>query len=95
MVRGISDLAEDWRQLDQRIDYLSSEMAVLARQDVGCERLMSVPGIGPVISSTMVAAIGGGDAFSRGAWPGLVLKQISTGGYTILGRVCRGAGGAG
>src|SRR5256885_16076599 len=55
----------------------------LARQDKGCERLMTVPGIGPIISSAMVAAIGTGDAFSKGrdfgAWLGLVPKQLSTG----------------
>ena len=49
---------------------------------------MSVPGIGPIISSAMVAAIGGGDAFTKGrdfaAWLGLVPKQISTGDRTIL-----------
>jgi transposase len=45
------DLAEDWRRLDERIDDLSNEIAVLARQDAGCERLMSVPGIGPIKSS--------------------------------------------
>ncbi len=93
MVRVISDLAEDWRRLDQRIDYLSSEIAVLARQDVGCERLMSVPGIGPIISSAMVAAIGTGDAFSKGrdfaAWLGLVPKQISTGDRTVLGKISK------
>src|SRR5262249_9513145 len=48
MVRVIRDLTEDWRRLDERIDQLSSEIAVLARQDAGCERLMSVPGIGPI-----------------------------------------------
>src|SRR5215468_1980149 len=36
MVRVIRDLAEDWRRLDERIDQLSSEIAVLARQDAGC-----------------------------------------------------------
>ena len=44
---------------------------------------MTVPGIGPIISSAMVAAIGTGDVFSKGrdfgAWLGLVPKQISTG----------------
>jgi transposase len=79
MVQVISDLAEDWRRLDHRIDGLSNEIAVLARQDAGCERLMSVPGIGPIISSAMVAAIGTGDAFAKGrdfaAWLGLVPKQ--------------------
>jgi hypothetical protein len=51
-------LAGDWRRLDERIEGLSSEIEALARQDKGCERLMTVPGIGPIISSAMVAAIG-------------------------------------
>ena len=38
----------------------------LAKRDAGCERLMSIPGIGPIISSAMVAAIGTGDSFSKG-----------------------------
>jgi transposase len=66
MVRVIEDLAGDWRRLDERIEGLSSEIETIARQDAGCERLMSVPGIGPIISSAMVAAIGTGDAFTKG-----------------------------
>ena len=66
IVRVIEGLAEDWRRLDQRIDHLSDEITVVAQQDVGCKRLVSVPGIGPIISSAMVAAIGTGDAFSKG-----------------------------
>jgi len=93
MVQVISDLAEDWRRLDQRIDHISNEIADLARQDSGCERLMSVPGIGPIISSAVVAAIGTGDAFTKGrdfaAWLGLVPKQISTGDRTILGKISK------
>jgi transposase IS116/IS110/IS902 family protein len=54
---------------------------------------MTVPGIGPIISSAMVAAIGTGDVFSKGrdfgAWLGLVPKQISTGDRTILGSISR------
>ena len=54
---------------------------------------MSVPGIGPIISSAMVAAIGAGDVFTKGrdfaAWLGLVPKQISTGDRTILGKLSR------
>jgi hypothetical protein len=66
MVRVIEDLAGDWRRLDERIERLSSEIEALARQDTGCERLMSVSGVGPIISSAMVAAIGAGEAFSKG-----------------------------
>jgi transposase len=43
MVRVIEDLAGDWRRLDERIKGLSSEIEAIARQDAGCERLMSVP----------------------------------------------------
>jgi transposase len=50
---------------------------------------MSVPGVGPIISSAMVAAIGGGEIFPKGrdfaAWLGLVPRQISTEDRTILG----------
>jgi transposase len=93
MLRVIEDLTGEWRRLDERIEGLSSEIEVLARQDAGCERLMSVPGIGPIISSAIVAAIGGGDAFSKGrdfaAWLGLVPRQISTGDRTILGKISK------
>src|SRR5215204_3769402 len=93
MLRVIEDLAGDWRRLDERIEGLSGEIEVLARQDSGCERLMTVPGIGPIISSAMVAAIGTGDAFTKGrdfaAWLGLVPRQMSTGDRTILGRISK------
>jgi transposase len=93
MVHAIEDLAGDWRRLDERIERLSSEIEAVVRRDVSCERLMSVPGIGPIISSAMVAAIGGGDAFAKGrdfaAWLGLVPKQISTGDRAILGKISK------
>jgi transposase len=73
MVRLIEDLAGDWRRLDERIEGLSGEIAALARQDAGCERLMSVPGIGPIISSAMVAAIGAGDSL---AVPASIIAQV-------------------
>src|SRR5881392_2342293 len=93
MVRVIEDLAGDWRRLDERIEGLSDEIKAIAHQESGCERLMSVPGIGPIISSAMVAAIGAGDAFSKGrdfaAWLGLVPRQMSTGDRTILGKISK------
>src|SRR6201993_4301949 len=50
MVRIISGLAADWRLLDERIEELSGEITELAKQDSGCERLMGIPGVGPLIS---------------------------------------------
>jgi len=93
MVLIIEGLASDWRGLDTRIEDLSAEIEDLASRDAGCERLMSIPGIGPIISTAMVAAIGTGDGFSKGrdfaAWLGLVPRQISTGDRTILGKISK------
>jgi transposase len=54
---------------------------------------MQMPGVGLVIASAKVAAIGDGRAFAKGrdfaAWLGLVPKQISTGDRTILGGISR------
>ncbi len=93
MLHLIEDLALDWRQLDERIERLSCEIKDLANQDAACRRLMTVPGIGPIISSAIVSAIGNGDVFSKGrdfgAWLGLVPKQMSTGDRTILGKMSK------
>jgi transposase len=55
--------------------------------------MMTVPGIGPIIASAMVSAVGDGAAFGKGrdfaAWLGLVPRQMSTGGRTILGRISK------
>ena len=93
MARIVADLASDWRQLDERIEAVTDEIKTLAKSDDSCRRVMTVPGIGPIISSAMVAAIGSGAAFARGrdfsAWIGLVPKQMSTGDRTILGRISK------
>ena len=93
MVHVIEALAGDWRRLDERIEGLSADIETLVQHDPACQRLMTVPGIGPVISSAMVAAIGRGEVFSKGrdfgAWLGLVPKQTSTGDRTILGRISK------
>jgi transposase len=88
MAQLLAGLAEDWRRLDERIGEVTATIEEAARRDEGCRRLMAVPGIGPIVSSAMVAAIGDGAAFAKardfGAWLGLVPKQVSTGDRTLL-----------
>jgi len=93
LVRLIAELDEDWRRLDERLAALSAEIESLSENDAACQRLMTVPGIGPIISSAVVAAIGTGSGFKQGrdfaAWLGLVPKQESTGDRTKLGRISK------
>ena len=97
MVRIVADLADDWRRLDERIETVTDEIETIAKNDDNCRRVMTVPGVGPIISSAMIAAIGNGVAFARGrdfsAWLGLVPKQMSTGDRTILGRLSKRGNG--
>ena len=62
----IEALAGDWRRLDEHIEGLSADIETLVQHDPACQRLMTVPHIGPIISSAMVAAIGRGEVFSKG-----------------------------
>ena len=93
MIRIIGDLMADWKNLDERIERVTDEIEALARADEGYRQLITVPGIGPIISSAMVEAICNGAAFCKGrdfaAWLGLVPKQMSTGDRTILGRITK------
>src|SRR5689334_20018364 len=90
LIRG---LYEDWCCLDKRIDSVTGEIEDLSQAEAKCRRLMSVPGIGPLISTAVVAAISTGEAFERGrdfaAWLGLVPRQHSTGGRSVLGRISK------
>jgi transposase len=89
----IHGLYEDWIWLDGRIEATTHEIEVISKCEENCQRLMSIPGVGPLISTGMVAAVGAGDAFQRSrdfaAWLGLVPRQYSTGGKTVLGRITK------
>jgi len=89
----IVGLYEDWLWLDERVETITKEIEEISQREGNCLRLMSVPGVGPLISTAVVAAIGTGEAFDRGrdfgAWLGLVPRQYSTGGRSILGSISK------
>src|ERR1043166_640162 len=89
----IAGLYDDWCQLDKRIETITSAIEELSQVEPKCQRLMSVPGIGPIIATGIVAAVSMGEAFERGrefaAWLGLVPRQHSTGGRSVLGRISK------
>ncbi len=83
MVQMIADLSADLRHFNERLEAVTAEIETRAKADEACQRMMTVPGIGPIIASAMVSAVGDGAAFGKGrdfaAWLGLVPRQMSTG----------------
>jgi transposase len=93
----VEDMRAEWRQLDQRIRAFDDEFAALARTNEAARRLATIPGMGVLNATALVAAIGTGEAFRRGrdlaAWLGLVPRQATTGGKPrLLGISKRGNG---
>ena len=88
MRRMLSQLFEDVQRLDQRIAAATREVEALAACDDRARRLMTIPGIGPLAATALLAAIGDGRQFRRArdlaAWLGLVPREHSTGGKQRL-----------
>jgi transposase len=86
--RPIEDMRAEWRELDRRIAAFDSEFAAQARNDPAARRLATIPGIGVLNATALIAAIGNGQTFARGrdlaAWLGLVPPQVTTGGRPRL-----------
>jgi transposase len=84
----LASLAEDLRALETRIAEVTREIEALAQQDDRARRLATIPGIGPLGATALVAAAGDGKQFRKArdlaAWLGLVPRQHSTGGKTTL-----------
>ena len=85
LLRG---LWEDFGRLDACVAELSRQIEDLADSDDRTRRLVSIPGIGPLGATALLAAIGNGRQFRSGkhlaAWLGLVPRQASTGGRPVL-----------
>jgi transposase len=87
-------LVEEVRLLEARIGALERELAALARHSPACTTLLSVPGIGLLTSTAMVAATSGDvthfkDARHFASWFGLTPKESSSGQHRKLGRISK------
>ena len=91
----LAQLKIEMDQLSARIDEMDALISRTVAENEACERLTSIPGIGPVIATALVSAIGNGSGFRKGrdlaAWVGLVPRECSTGGkQKLLGISKRG-----
>jgi transposase len=65
MRRLLGDLFEDVRALEQRIASVTREVEAIAARDDKARRLMTVPGIGPLVATAILAAAGNGQQFRK------------------------------
>ena len=57
-------LWNEWKDLEQQLVDLNQEVERIASSDAACTRLRQIPGIGPLVATAIVAAIGNGAAFA-------------------------------
>lgn len=84
----LEGLRHDLVRLDERVDELDKNIKTLANNLPAAKRLQQIPGIGPIIATALICAIGDGKQFKRGrdmaAWLGLTPRQHSSGGKERL-----------
>jgi len=89
LFRGLlNELNQEFIHLNERIATVEKKLLSLSLQNKDCQRLLTIPGIGLLSATALVAAIGDVSVFKNGrelsAWLGLVPKQHSTGGKEKL-----------
>jgi transposase len=90
---ALAPLVMQLRNLDEAIARLDRTIARLAQQDETARRLMTLPGVGPITASAMVASVQDVSGFSGprefAAFLGLAPRQNSSGGKQRLGRISK------
>jgi len=95
LIRGtMTLLIEEIRLLEARIAQLERELTELAKHSPACTTLLSIPGIGLLTATAMVAATSGNvqhfkDARHFASWFGLTPKEYSSGSTRTLGRISK------
>jgi transposase len=88
MILLVEDARAQWAELDRRIAAFDAEFVRWAKENEEARRLTTIPGIGAIVASALVAAVGRAESFNHGrdlaAWLGLVPRQFTTGGKPKL-----------
>jgi transposase len=84
----LQEMAERLRFLDQRTAAYDDRIERVFKQDERCKRLAKIEGVGPLVATAVVAAVGNASEFKSGrdlsAWLGLVPRQHSSGNHSLL-----------
>jgi transposase len=84
----IAQQCTHWEALEAQITDVTRQIEAVAKDHQDCRRLVTIPGVGPLVATALVAAVGNGAMFRKGrelaAWLGLVPRQHTTGGKPML-----------
>ena len=84
----LAQLHLELEQLAGRIEQMDAVIQQEARENEACQRLTTIPGVGPVTATALIGAIGNGSAFAKGrhlsTWMGMVPGEYTTGGQQKL-----------
>jgi transposase len=88
-------LYDEFLAVEKRLAYYDEQRAAIGQAHPEGQRLQTIPGIGPVTATALIAAIGDATQFQNGrqlaAWLGLVPREHPTGGKPrLLGMSKRG-----
>jgi transposase len=82
------ELLGEFHDLQERIEHHEKRLAELGKRHPVCQQLTTIPGVGFLTATAVVAAVGDANSFKNGrqfaAWIGLVPRQHSTGGKERL-----------
>lgn len=89
----IGNLFHQLLALERRVRWYTAKISTHARQDIRAKRLLTIPGIGPITASAVVATVGDARQFNNGrelsAWLGLTPLNRSSGGKERLGSISK------
>lgn len=89
----LAELCDEIRELERRMDDVARQLDRLGRDIPAVQHLLSVPGIGPITATALVAFVGEIHRFASGrrfsAYLGLVPKEHSSGETRRLGRISK------
>jgi transposase len=84
----LGEMAERLKLIDQLVRQYDFKVERVFSQDERCQRLARVEGVGALVATALVAAVGNAHEFKNGrelsAWLGMVPRQHSSGGRNVL-----------
>lgn len=93
MKNMLQDLQGNLKKMDAEIDRYRISLEKLSQEDENCRQISTLPGVGPITATAVIAKIGNGSEFHKGrelsAYLGLVPKQHSSGEKQVLGSISK------